>query len=176
MGLSDVQKGRIIEQLVAATLALQSEGRLRVSVPLVDDEGVDLVVGNRANDKTFLLQVKSRYVLAWKHRYRANVRRATCKPDVNKYLLFVYFDKSAGVLWDTCWLVRADEFCSLLKKQNRKDKKYLFIISFDSPRDMWRAYRLPLKDLAKKIEEDMRNSPPMILRSSQTTSPPAAAA
>ncbi len=66
MALSDAQKGRIMEQLVAATLMLQSEGTLRVSVPLVDDEGVDLVVGNRLNDKTLLLQIKSRFVLTRK--------------------------------------------------------------------------------------------------------------
>jgi len=63
MALSESQKGRIIEQLVGATLMLQSDGTLRVSLPLVDDEGVDLVVGNRVNDKTLLLQIKSRFSL-----------------------------------------------------------------------------------------------------------------
>jgi hypothetical protein len=83
MGLSDLQKGRIIEQLVGATLMLQSEGTLRVSVPLVDDEGVDLVVGNRLNDKSLILQIKSRFVLN-QGRFKANVRRATCRPDRNR--------------------------------------------------------------------------------------------
>ena len=46
MALSESQKGRIIEQLVGATLMLQSDGTLRVSIPLVDDEGVDLIVGS----------------------------------------------------------------------------------------------------------------------------------
>jgi len=63
MPLSDSQKGRVIELLVGATLILQSDGALRVSVPLVDDEGVDLVVSNRRNDKTVLLQIKSRFAL-----------------------------------------------------------------------------------------------------------------
>jgi hypothetical protein len=43
MPISDSQKGRVIEQLVGATLILQSDGALRVSLPLVDDEGVDLI-------------------------------------------------------------------------------------------------------------------------------------
>ena len=93
MGLSDLQKGRIVEQLVGATLVLQSDGTLRVSVPLVDDEGVDLVVGNRLNDRTLILQIKSRFVLNYKGHFRANVRRATCRPDPNKFLLFVFLKK-----------------------------------------------------------------------------------
>ena len=156
MGLSDLQKGRIIEQLVGATLTLQSEGTLRVSVPLVDDEGVDLVVGNRLNDKTLLLQIKSRFVLAYKGRYRANVRRATCKPDPNKFLLFVFYEKASAALGESCWLIRATDFCRLLSKQARKDNKYLFISTFTSPRDMWKPYRLSVKDLAKKIEKELQ--------------------
>lgn len=158
MGLSDNQKGRIIEQLVAATLMLQSDGTLRVSVPIVDDEGVDLVVGNRLNDKTLILQIKSRFNLN-KGRFKANVRRATCKPDANRFLLFVLFEKASATLGESCWLVPAYEFCSRLSKQNRKDKKYLFISSFTSPRDMWKPFRLGIKDLAKNIEKELEMIP-----------------
>lgn len=49
--LSASQKGKIVEQLVGATCVLQSEGRLRISVPLVDDEGVDLIVSDRDTDR-----------------------------------------------------------------------------------------------------------------------------
>ena len=156
MALSDAQKGRIMEQLVAATLMLQSEGTLRVSVPLVDDEGVDLVVGNRLNDKTLLLQIKSRFVLTRKGRYRPNVRRATCKPDSNKFLLFVFYEKASANLGESCWLIRATDFCRLLSKQATRQPKYLFMSSFTSRNDMWMPYRLSVKDLAKELGRELK--------------------
>lgn len=155
MALSDVQKGRIIEYLVAATLMLQSDGTLRISVPLVDDEGVDLVIGNRQNDKTLLLQIKSRFVLNGKGYYRANVRRATCKPDSNRFLLFVFYDRASATLGENCWLVRADDFCRLLSDQTNQPA-YRFTSSFTSPRDMWRSYRLSLKDLANALGKELK--------------------
>jgi hypothetical protein len=79
MAFSGPQKGRIIEQLVGTTLMLQSDGALRVSLPLVDDEGIDLVISNRINDKTLLLQVKGRFSLSGRGHYRANVRRANVR-------------------------------------------------------------------------------------------------
>ena len=156
MALSDSQKGRIIEQLVGATLMLQSEGTLRVSVPLVDDEGVDLVVGNRLNDKTLLLQIKSRFVLTPKGRYRANVRRATCKPDPNKFLLFVFYDEASKTLGERGWLIRATDFCRLLSKQTTRQPKYLFMSSFNSRNDMWMPYQLSVKDLAKELGKELK--------------------
>src|SRR6266478_5775259 len=117
MPISESQKGRIIEQLVGTTLMLQSDGALRVSLPLVDDEGVDLVVNNRLNDKSLLLQIKGRFSLSARGHYRANVRRATCAPNPHKRLLFVYYDKATAALGDACWLVSAPEFCRLLAKQ-----------------------------------------------------------
>jgi len=151
MAISESQKGRIIEQLVGATLILQSEGALRVSLPLVDDEGVDLVVGNRLNDKTLLLQIKSRFALTGRGRYRANVRRATCEPNPNKFLLFVYYDKSQASLGDTCWLVRASEFCRLLSKQRETRPVYVFDSGFTSKADMWTPFRLSMKEVAATV-------------------------
>jgi hypothetical protein len=151
MGLSESQKGRIIEQLVGATLILQSDGALRVSLPLVDDEGVDLVVGNRSNDKTLLLQIKGRFSLNRRGYYRADVRRATCVPNPNKFLLFVYYDAAAASLGETCWLVRSPEFCASLSRQKATRAVYVFASTFKGTGDMWVPYRIALKDTAAAI-------------------------
>jgi hypothetical protein len=151
MAISESQKGRIIEQLVGTTLMLQSDGALRVSLPIVDDEGVDLVVGNRLNDKTLLLQIKGRFSLSGRGHYRANVRRATCAPNPNKLLLFVYYDKAVAALGDVCWLVRASEFCQLLGKQKATRPVYVFDSSFTAKTDMWTPFRLSLKNVAAAI-------------------------
>jgi hypothetical protein len=155
MVMSDSQKGRVIEQLVGATLILQSNGALRVSLPLVDDEGVDLVVSNRVNDKTLLLQVKGRFSLSGRGHYRANVRRATCAPNPKKLLLFVYYDKAAAALGDTCWLVRASDFCTLLSKQKVTRPVYIFDSRFSAKTDMWTPFRRRLKDAATLILKEL---------------------
>ena len=155
MPLSESQKGRIIEHLIGAMLMLQSNGNLRVSVPLVDDEGVDLIVGNRANDRILLLQIKSRFTLEKHGRYRTNVRRATCKPNRNKFILFVYYDKSIANLGETCWLVCASDFCKLLSNQRATRPDYIFNSSFKSITDMWVPFKLSVKELAKRIEETL---------------------
>jgi hypothetical protein len=151
MSLSESQKGRIIEQLTGAILILQSNGALRVSLPLVDDEGVDLIVGNRLNDKGLLLQIKSRFVLSSRGRYRTQVRRATCSPNPNKFLLFMYYDKNKAALGECCWLVPSSDFCRLLGKQRNTRPVYVFNSSFTAERDMWAPFRLSTKDLAEKI-------------------------
>jgi hypothetical protein len=151
MAISASQKGRIIEQLVGTTLMLQSNGDLRVSLPIVDDEGVDLVVGNRLNDKTLLLQIKGRFSLSGRNRYIANVRRVVCKPNPNMFLLFVYYAKTAARLHDVCWLVPTLEFCQLLGKTNPARPVYVFDSSFEAKKDMWAPFHVSLKDLAAEI-------------------------
>ncbi len=155
MAISESQKGRIIEQLVGAMLILQSDGTLRVSLPLVDDEGVDLIVGNRLTDKTLLLQIKSRFALSGRGRYRTNVRRATCRPNSRKFLLFVYYDKSQASLGDTCWLVPASEFCKLLSNQRKTRDVYVFDSGFTSG-DMWTRFRLSVKDVATTMLKTLK--------------------
>jgi hypothetical protein len=156
MAISEAQEGRVIEQLVGATLILQSKGALRISPPLVDDEGVDLVVGNRTNDKTLLLQIKGRFSLSGRGHYRTNVRRATCAPAPSKLPLFVYYDKALAALGDTCWRVRASDFCQLLSKQKATRPVYVFDSTVTAKADMWAPFCLPLKDTATAILKELK--------------------
>ncbi len=156
MALSESQKGRVIEQLVGATLILQSNGALRASLPLVDDESVDLVVGNRSNDKTLLLQIKGRFSLSGRGHYRANVRRATCVSNPNKFLLFVYYDTTVAGLGETCWLIRSSEFRNLLSRQKVTRPVYIFDSTFKGKGDMWVPFRIPLKDAATAILQALK--------------------
>jgi len=149
--MSESEKGRVVEQLIGATLMLQSEGALRVSLPLVDDEGVDLVVGNRHNDKSMLLQVKSRFGLTAKGSYRTNVRRATFSADPARFLLFAYYDCDNAALGEVCWLVPASDFSRLCQNQRSTRPIFVFVSRFSSTGDMWTQYRLPTKDLAQRV-------------------------
>lgn len=150
MPLSASQKGRVVEQLVAAACLLQSDGRLRVSIPIVDDEGVDLVVSHGESGKTLLLQVKSRFSLN-SGNYRSQVRRVALHPGSSRFLLFVYYDTAKAALGEVMWLVPSTDFAKLLAGQKEGRDTYIFQSRFTSERDMWRPYRIPVQELAGQL-------------------------
>ena len=56
--------GKALEYLIAASCILMSEGKLNVSTPLVDDEGVDLVFNRFDRPSTLAVQIKGRSLSA----------------------------------------------------------------------------------------------------------------
>lgn len=159
MSLSASQKGRVVEQLVAAACLLQSDGRLRVSIPIVDDEGVDLVVSHGETGRTLLLQVKSRFSLN-RGNYRSQVRRVALHPSPNRLLLFVYYDTDRAALGDTMWLIPSMGFARLLAGQKQDRDTYIFQSRFTSAGDMWRPYRIPVQELASGLLHRLNAAPP----------------
>ena len=153
MALSSSQKGRIVEQLIGASLLLGSDGRLRVSLPLVDDEGVDLIVGDKDSDTPILLQIKSRFSLSKRDRYRAEVRKASFRVSDRRYILFVYYDQAKGEIGDDMWLVPAAMLASRLSGQKGARSKFIFDSSFRSKKDMWTDLHISKKDLAEKVRQ-----------------------
>ncbi len=63
MVLGSTQKGKAVESLIASTCILGSDGKLSVSIPLVDDEGVDMIFTPKGGGDSISVQVKSRFTL-----------------------------------------------------------------------------------------------------------------
>jgi len=61
--LSSTQKGAIGEMMLAAALTCYSDGQLCCFQPVADDDGIDLLIYNKATRLTLALQVKSRLVV-----------------------------------------------------------------------------------------------------------------
>lgn len=55
MGLSSIQKDNIIESQIANILILISDGELSPFIPLVDDDGIDLIISKKGAFNTFFL-------------------------------------------------------------------------------------------------------------------------
>lgn len=155
MALSESQEGKVVETLVAAHLILGSDGAINVSTPMVDDEGVDLVLNLSGEAKHLLLQVKSRFTLTGKGAYRSQVRRASFNPRKDLYLLFAYFDKQEGELGDTMWLVPTIDFSEKTKNQNM-DRKYLVFQTRFNSKDRWESYRVEKTQLPGKIVDVLK--------------------
>lgn len=151
MALTTSQKGKIVEHLVGAMCLLQSEGEFLASVPLVDDEGVDLILTHKRTHTTLLLQIKSRFTLSKRGNYRTQVRRAVLLPNQNKFLLFLYFDMARALLGETMWLIPSLEFVKLLKGQRGSRPRYVFQSRFTSKKDMWQPYKIKVQNLTSTL-------------------------
>jgi len=91
--------GRAVELLVATSCMLASRGRLTVSTPLVDDEGIDLIFSARDVPVTLSVQVKSRVLGTSSISngiFRTQVRDVALRPRPDVYLLSVVADADAG--------------------------------------------------------------------------------
>ncbi len=153
-GLNQTQKAGITEDLFALACLVESDGQLSIAKPFVDDEGVDLLVyRHKLGGKVIYLQVKSRFTLNKKGRFRSQVRRKSFRPRKDLYLAFVYYDVKTESLSDSLWLIPSCDFVKLLKGQSAKRKIYVFQSAFASKNDMWKPYRLQIQDLSSKLFE-----------------------
>jgi hypothetical protein len=149
MPLSKSEKGKIAEMLIAVAAVLQSQGGLRIRLPLVDDSGDDLHVTDKRTRKASPLQVKSAYT-AISHGFRVDVRKKTLGNDPSKLLVFVYCNAEKGQLGEKLWLMRVTTFRSKFRKAKKGRDRFIFRSSFDAD-DKWKQYRIDLNDLGSKL-------------------------
>ena len=108
MALTSVQKGNVIESQIATLLMLISDGELAPYRPLVDDDGIDLIVGARGGLETVFMQIKSRFITnaRYKNRLDFSVKQNTLSSSRRMLVLCVYYDQLDGRI-DTMWLIPA---------------------------------------------------------------------
>ena len=158
MVLGSTQKGKVVESLIAATCILGSDGKLSVSTPLVDDEGVDMIFTPKWGGRSIFVQVKSRFTLTGKGYYRTQIREKNFLPREDLYIIFAYYDSEKAQLGETLWLVPSVDFKEKLKGQLKK-QYYVFQSGFTS-QDMWEPFRLKLSDLPQRILNLLKDSVP----------------
>lgn len=151
MVLGSTQKGKVVESLIAATCILGSDGELSVSIPLVDDEGVDMIFTPKGGGRTIFVQVKSRFTLTKKGNYRTQIRKRNFSPREDLYIIFVYYDSEKAQLGETLWFVPSVAFKKNIKGQSKERKVYIFQSRFTAQRDMWKPYQLKIRDLPRHI-------------------------
>ncbi len=149
MGLSTTQKGKIVENLVALTCILGSDGKLSANFPFIDDEGVDLMFARKDTGRGIAVQVKSRFMKNGGI-YKTQIRKQTFSTRKDFYVIFAYFDVDKSQLGDTLWFVPSEKLPKELKNQLQGRDKYIFQSRLNS-KDMWAKYRINLKDLPKQI-------------------------
>jgi len=154
MPLTSVQKGNIIESQVANILMLVSDGDLTPSLPIVDDYGVDIVLGAKGTFNTLCIQVKSRFVTnnRYKNRLDFQIQKNGFQPNAKLYVLCVYFDQSVGLI-DTMWLIPS---LNIKSDAVSLEKHYRIVASRTSnSNDKWASYKVSAQTLVNKLRQNL---------------------
>jgi hypothetical protein len=148
-------KGRAIEQLVGAYCVLASGGRLNVSTPLYDDEGVDLVFSLRGQAATLAVQVKSRFSHSRRVRtgsFRMDLKKSTFAARGDLAIIGVLFDEDRNEVTD-CWVIPSRQFRRLVSGQAKgRGSAWVMRTSLrDSKADRWQRFREDWGNLSARI-------------------------
>ena len=148
------QKGDIVENRVAESIILGSNGRLTVYKPNSDIDGVDLIIKKRRAYKAIYIQVKSRYTLHADSIFIQDIQRKSFSPHKDFYLIFAYFDQSRQELNDYIWFVPSMKFKNLARELSPKG--YQAKLRFQAPIDPLRTnkyskFLINKTDLAKTL-------------------------
>ena len=113
--LSPTQIGAIAEALVASGLMQASGGRLAPFRPVADDDGIDLLMYDKATGNAIPLQVKSRTGTDGSAgtTVQFDLRLSTFRPDGKGYLLAVLMKDGAP---DTLWLIPMADLPGLTRR------------------------------------------------------------
>lgn len=146
-------KGRARELLIAAKSMLGSEGKLTVSTPLVDDDGVDLIFSLRGRPATLAVQVKARFRpgVFPRNTFQTQLRRATFGPRPELALLFVLYDGDRQGI-ETAWLVPSLDFEELTRNLTHPDR-IVFAASLSGQHNKWSAFRQTPSELPGALVE-----------------------
>lgn len=125
-----------------------SGGKLNVSTPLIDDEGVDLVFNRRDRPATLAVQVKGRSTgtqLVRGGKFWADVSKRTFAPREDLYMLFVVYDE-ATANYGPVWLVPSMELAERGGNSHRGTALRFGPLSLGGTENQWTPYRLTTKD------------------------------
>ena len=151
MPLSSSQIGKSVEHLLAAYCIVTSNGEINVSLPVVDEEGIDLILNLKGKPERLLLQVKSRTDLTANDSYRTQVREQTLHTRDDVYLLFVNIDTTTASFTNKMWLIPSKDFDRLSTRPNSTSSRRVFQTRFASTSDKWSYYKVDPKQLAQKL-------------------------
>lgn len=135
------QLGTAAEIMVACQLMLASGGRLSSYVPLVDDDGIDVMVHDKLTHQSIGLQIKSWTFLseARPQTVQFDVGRNTWRSDPRLHLLCVAVDGHTAQL-EAAWLIGSGEVPAI--SNLRPKKMSLTPNPRPNSRDRYAPYRL----------------------------------
>jgi hypothetical protein len=155
-GISQKQKGDVVEARVAELITLYGDTSLSCYRPMSDDEGIDLIVKQKGVPKIMYLQVKSRFGDDSGEIFTATVKSVGVIDSFSMALVFCFFDTERGDLWDYIWFVPAPDFIKMAN-QLREGKLLGFVAGRKKKEsNKWDEYLIDKRELANTIISQMK--------------------
>jgi len=161
VGLSNVQKGAIGQYAFLAVAMATGKGQLEAYVPAADNEGRDAEVRRHLSRLGGIgIQIKVAFK-TWRKPGRhyleitIGVEQTRVQNDPRLWFLIGYYDVGCLGLHDPVCVVPASVLHMLVRRHIRsRQKTVTFHVSLDpDARDEFSLYRVPLKDLGKRLLE-----------------------
>jgi len=133
--LSSTAKGNIMEDRIKEIILLRGQGMLNVYKPVIDNEGIDLIVLKNGQFHSLYLQVKSRYT-AYKDQKLILTLSRTFKPHHSYYVVGVSFNQETMEIDDKIFLAKSIEISD--KAIKMQDGKLRITASMnENSKDTW---------------------------------------
>lgn len=139
MDLSPSQKGLLVENYISNSIMLQGRGNIVVAKPIIDEDGVDLILYRKDNLKTLFCQVKSRFSLN-KNNCQFQIRKNTFRTDDKIICIFVYFLEEVNRI-KYIWCVPS-KYVSENRDNETNDNLVVAPSVLDITFDKWSRYRI----------------------------------
>lgn len=149
-GLTSVEKGDIIEDRIKELLVLYGQGLLNVYKPVVDKEGIDLIVTKGGSFKTIFIQVKSRFNAVENSKLVLTIKGQ--QPHYSYYIVGAAFNPATLELEDKILLIPSQDLND--KGTHLSSGKIRVTASLkESSNDIWQPYFIRKQDLVNKLLE-----------------------
>jgi hypothetical protein len=136
---TSTQKGAIAELIVAAGILEASNGRLSPFKPIADDDGLDLLILNKATRRILPLQIKCRrsFDNPSAQTVEFDIRLQTFVAEADGLVLCVRLE---GLDAKTFWLIPSSQLTAVARERNGK----LIVVASakDTSADRFSAYRV----------------------------------
>lgn len=149
-GLTSIEKGNIVEDRIKELILLYGQGLLNVYKPVVDKEGIDLIVNKSGTFKTIFIQVKSRFNAVENKKLVLTIRPQPAH--YSYYILGAAFNPATLELEDNLLLIPSHV---LIEKGTHLNSGNIRVTASlkDGSKDIWQPFFIKKSELVNKLIE-----------------------
>jgi len=151
-GLDSTAKGNIAEDRVKEYILLYGQGLLNVYKPVIDKDGVDLIVLQSGIFHPLHIQVKSRYNVKANGQMTLTISGSTFKPHYSFYIVGVSFNKQTLEIDNKILFIPSDVVHEKAIRLNDGNLRIVTSLQ-EGSQNQWHPYIISKAQLAEKVIE-----------------------
>jgi len=151
--LSSGAKGNIVEDRIKELILLYGQGLLNVYKPVIDNEGIDLIVLKNGMFHPIFLQVKSRFNVHKRGNLNINISTKTFNSHHSFYILAASFNPENMEIDDNLLLVPSHDLERAGTSPQDGSKLRITSSLKDGTKNKWAKFMIRKQELADKLLE-----------------------